>query len=173
MLPQFTFVFAGLFGNITVSPAFSADISDINIVRLSTLCYNQFHAKKEVLILKYITEFLAILAISFIGELLHALIPLPVPASIYGLVLMLAALISGVLKLEMIENAAQFLIDIMAVMFIPAAVGLIEQWGSLRSFLVPAAVITVLVTVIVLAVTGRVTQRMIRIEKKKKGDLSK
>ena len=113
--------------------------------------------------MKYITEFLTILAVSFAGELLHAVIPLPVPASIYGLVLMLILLISGLLKPDHVESAAQFLIDIMAVMFIPAAVGLMEQWGSLADFLVPAAVITV----IVLAVTGRVTQRVIRTERKK------
>ena len=118
--------------------------------------------------MKYVTQFLTILSVSFIGELLHAVIPLPVPASIYGLVLMLAALISGILKLEMVENAAQFLIDIMAVMFIPAAVGLMEQWGSLQEFLLPAAVITVLVTVIVIGVTGRVSQRIIRAERSKK-----
>ena len=117
--------------------------------------------------MKYITEFLTILAVSVAGELLHAVIPLPVPASIYGLVLMLILLISGLLKPDHVESAAQFLIDIMAVMFIPAAVGLMEQWGSLADFLVPAAVITVAVTVIVLAVTGRVTQRVIRTERKK------
>ena len=118
--------------------------------------------------MNYILELLIILSISFIGELLHFLIPLPVPASIYGLVIMLAALISGILKLEKVQKTARFLIDIMAVMFIPAAVGLMEQWSSLRTFLLPAAVITVLVTVIVLAVTGRVTQWVIRKEDRHK-----
>lgn len=118
--------------------------------------------------MNYILELLIILSISFIGELLHSLIPLPVPASIYGLVIMLAALISGILKLEKVRKTARFLIDIMAVMFIPAAVGLMEQWGSLQTFLLPAAAITVLVTVIVLTVTGRVTQWIIRKEDKQK-----
>ncbi len=118
--------------------------------------------------MNYILELLVILSISFIGEILHFLIPLPVPASIYGLVIMFAALTSGLLKLEKVQKTARFLIDIMAIMFIPAAVGLMEQWSSLRTFLLPAAVITVLVTIIVLAVTGRVTQWVIRKEEEQK-----
>ncbi len=115
--------------------------------------------------MKYIKEFLIILSVSFLGELLHALIPLPVPASIYGLIIMLASLCTGVLKLPQVEKTGLFLVDIMAVMFIPAAVGLMDQWGTLRPILVPVAVITVLVTVIVMAVTGWVTQLIIRAEK--------
>lgn len=116
--------------------------------------------------MKYIKQFLIILSISFLGELLHALIPLPVPASIYGLVIMLAALCTGVIKLPQIEKTGLFLVDIMAVMFIPAAVGLMDEWGTLRPILIPVSVITVVVTVIVMAVTGWVTQLVIRAGKK-------
>ena len=48
--------------------------------------------------MKFLKQFLWILLISFLGEALRALIPLPIPASVYWLVLMLAALITGVLK---------------------------------------------------------------------------
>ena len=65
-----------------------------------------------------------ILLFSFIGEFFRMVIPLPVPASVYGLVLLLAALLTGVIKLDQVEGAADFLIEIMPVMFIPAAVGL-------------------------------------------------
>ena len=121
--------------------------------------------------MKYIKQFLIILSVSFLGEVLHALLPLPVPASIYGLVLMLAELCTGLLKLPQIEKTGLFLVDIMAVMFIPAAVGLVEEWGTLRPILIPVSVITVVVTVIVMAVTGWVTQLIIRAGKsgKKEG----
>lgn len=112
--------------------------------------------------MKLIKQFLIIISISFLGELLHALIPLPVPASIYGLVMMLVLLCTGVLKLPQVEKAGLFLVDIMTVMFIPAAVGLMDEWGTLRPILIPVAVITALVTVIVMAVTGWVTQLIIR-----------
>ncbi|MBS6735870.1 MAG: CidA/LrgA family protein [Clostridiales bacterium] len=116
--------------------------------------------------MKFLKQFLWILLISFLGEALRALIPLPIPASVYGLVLMLAALITGVLKVEQVRGAAEFLIEIMPVMFIPAAVGLMTAWDALRPVCVPVLVITAATTVIVMAVTGRVTQAIIRREKK-------
>lgn len=112
--------------------------------------------------MNYLRQFCIILFVSFLGELLHILIPLPVPASVYGLVLMLIALCTGILKLTQVKEAADFLIEIMPVMFIPAAVGLLESWSALQSIWLPVVIITILTTVIVMAVTGRVTQRMIR-----------
>ena len=80
----------------------------------------------------------------------------------YGLVLMLGALTSGILKMEQVEDAADFLVEIMPVMFVPAGVGLLEAWGDLQPIWIPVVVITVLTTVIVMVVTGRSTQFVIR-----------
>lgn len=117
--------------------------------------------------MKLLYQFGVILAVTFAGELLHTLIPLPIPASIYGLVLMLFCLCTGVIKLRQVKIAADFLIDIMPPMFIPAAVGLIIVWGDLKEILLPVAVITVLSTVIVMVCTGRVSQALIRQNQKK------
>ena len=67
--------------------------------------------------MKYLKQFLIILAVSFIGEAFHHIIPLPVPASIYGLVLMFILLCTGILKLDDVKDTAEFLILIMPVMF--------------------------------------------------------
>lgn len=76
--------------------------------------------------MKHLRQFLIILLFSFLGEGLKALLPLPVPASIYGLVLLFAALELGIIKLSAVEDAGKFLIEIMPVMFIPAGAG----WSS-------------------------------------------
>ncbi len=116
--------------------------------------------------MKFLKQFSIILLISFLGEILHMLIPLPVPASVYGLVLMLGALITGILKLGQVRETAAFLIEIMPVMFIPAGVGLMESWSSLQPVWLPVILITIVTTILVMAVTGKVTQAMIRKEKK-------
>ena len=108
--------------------------------------------------LKLLRQFLIILLLSLVGEGLHALLPLPVPASVYGLVLMLLCLCTGTLRLDQVERASDFLIEIMPVMFVPAAVGLTESWEQLPGVLVPVLVIMVLTTVLVMVVTGHVTQ---------------
>ena len=118
--------------------------------------------------MKYIKQFGIILAISFLGEILKSVIPLPVPASIYGLVLMLVALQTGILALDKVKDTAKFLIEIMPIMFIPAAVELMDTWGVLRSIFVPVIVITLVSTIVVMVAAGRTTQSMIRWEKNKK-----
>ena len=117
--------------------------------------------------MKYVRQFWIILLISAIGEGLHVLIPLPVPASVYGLVIMLIALLTHIIKLDQVKEAAEFLIEIMPVMFIPAGVGLLTAWGILKSVCVPIILITVITTVVVMIVTGRVTQAVIRMDRKK------
>ena len=83
---------------------------------------------------------------------------------------MLGALTSGILKIEQVEDAADFLVEIMPVMFVPAGVGLLEAWGDLQSILFPVVIITILTTVIVMVVTGRSTQFVLR---KNKGENKK
>ena len=120
--------------------------------------------------MRYLKQFTIILTISLLGEVLHYFIPLPVPASIYGLLLMLAALMTGVVKRDSVREAGAFLVEIMPVMFIPAAVGLLEAWGVLRPVWLPVAVITVVSTVLVMGVSGLVTQFVIRRDERRKGE---
>ncbi|MDE7245884.1 MAG: CidA/LrgA family protein [Oscillospiraceae bacterium] len=117
--------------------------------------------------MKYLKQFGIILFVSFLGELLHELIPLPIPASVYGLLLMLTALCTGILRLHHVQETAAFLIEIMPVMFIPAAAGLLDSWPSLRPVWLPVVLISVVTTAAVMAVTGRVTQLLIRRERRR------
>lgn len=116
--------------------------------------------------MKLLRQGLIIAAISMLGEAMRALIPLPIPASVYGLALLFTALMTGILRLDQVKRAADFLIAIMPVMFIPAAVGLLDAWDSLRPVLLPVCVITAVSTVAVMGVTGRVTQRVLRAGRK-------
>lgn len=112
--------------------------------------------------MKYITQFLIILAFSFAGEALHAMLPLPIPASIYGIVMLFVALQMKWVKVKDVREVSTFLIAVMPVMFIPAAVGLVDSWADIAGHLVAYVVVTVLTTFVVMGVAGLVTQRMIR-----------
>lgn len=117
--------------------------------------------------MKFIKQFGIILAISFIGEIMNYLIPLPVPASIYGLVLMLLCLHFGIVHIDSVKDSGKFLIEIMPLMFIPAAVGLIESWKTIGSKIGTYLIITVLSTIFVMIVAGHTTQAFIRFSKSK------
>ena len=117
--------------------------------------------------MKYIKQFILILAISFVGELLKYLLPLPVPASIYGMVLMFLALLTGVIKLEHVRETGKFLIEIMPLMFIPAGVGLMSSWSTLKPLLLPVAVITVVTIITVMVASGHTAQFILKREEKR------
>jgi lrgA family protein len=117
--------------------------------------------------MKFISQFIIIIAFTFIGELLHFFIPLPIPASIYGIVLLFICLMMKWIKVAEIRETSTFLIAIMPVMFIPAAVGLIDSWAAIRSHILQYAIVTIVSTFAVMGTAGRVTQRLVRSNKKK------
>ena len=119
-------------------------------------------AKREANRLNILRQFSIILLISLVGEALSALIPLPIPASIYGIALLFLLLCTGALRVESIREVSSFLIAIMPVMFIPAAVGLTESFGLLLPALPAYTVITLVSTIAVMAVAGRAAQAVIR-----------
>ena len=112
--------------------------------------------------MNYIRQFCVILLFSFAGEVLSNVIPLPVPASIYGIVLLFIALETKLVKLKDIEKTGKFLIDIMPIMFIPAAVGLLESWDVVKSSALEFLAVMAISTVVVMAAAGLVTQFIIK-----------
>ena len=114
--------------------------------------------------MKYLRGIGIIFAVSFLGDCLKSIIPLPVPASIYGLALMFGALATGVVSLDTVETPAGFLTGIMPVLFVPAGAGLMASWSSIREMLLPALVIIVGSMLLVMGVSGKVTDRLIRTE---------
>ena len=111
--------------------------------------------------MKYIKQLAIIVLVCFAGELVRYIVPLPVPGSIWGLVLMFILLVTGVIKLEKVEKTAEFLVDCMPIMFVPGGVGLMRSWSTLKSMLPAAICSIVLVTPFVMLVTGKVTQKLI------------
>lgn len=118
--------------------------------------------------MKYIKQISIILGVCLIAEVMEYLIPLPVAASIYGLLLMLLALMTKVIKLKDVENVSDFLTGNMAILFIPATVGIMASVEEIKQMLIPLCVISVVSTLLVMSVTGWVTQWIIRKRKDEK-----
>ena len=108
--------------------------------------------------MKHIAQIALIAAVSFVGELLNYLLPLPVPGSIYGLAIMLVLLVSGIIRLEQVKDTADWLISLMPIMFVGPIVGLIGSYNSYKNILLPLVLTVLLTTVITMAVAGLTTQ---------------
>ena len=102
--------------------------------------------------------------------MLHAVLPLPVPASVYGLVLLLAALTAGFGKLEQGKETGTYLTGILPLLFVPAAAGIMELWAEMGQLLLPILIAILPVTVLVMVAAGRTTQALTARNKKEETD---
>lgn len=108
--------------------------------------------------MKYLYQFLIILSFTFLGETLNRLIPLPIPAAVYGLVLLFLALQLRIVKLEYIKTAGDWMIGIMGILFVAPIVNLVTAWDRIAPSVFAITLIVVVSTVVVFGVSGLVTK---------------
>lgn len=118
--------------------------------------------------MKYFKQFGIIAGVSFVGELLNVLLPFPIPASVYGLVLMVVLLMTKVIKLEMIQDTADYLISVMPIFFLPSSVSLLVNLDVMKGNIFKLFLMCVVSTAVVTAVTGLVAQWVIRLKDRQK-----
>ena len=117
--------------------------------------------------MKYLKQITIILGIAFFSEVLHAVIPLQIPANIYGIVILFALLESGLIRAESVRDTGKLLITVMPVMFIPAGVSLMNSFGLISQKWLLYFLISLLPTIGVIIAAGHVTQFVIRRQKGK------
>lgn len=117
--------------------------------------------------MNYIFQLAIIFGISFLGELLNALLPFPIPASVYGLAILFFLLCTKIVKLEQVETVSEYLMAIMPLFFIEPTVGIMNSYGLVKGNIVALFVASFLSFIAVVAVTGLVSQAMIRWREKK------
>ena len=124
--------------------------------------------------MRYVIQLFIIICFSFLGEILHNVLPFPIPASIYGIVLLFLALELKIFKVAQIREVSTTLIISMPVMFVPPAVGLISSWENIKDNWAEYLLITFASTFVVMAIAGWSTQWIIlwrrNKRKQEKGD---
>ena len=119
--------------------------------------------------MKYIKQVLVILGFTFLGEVLSYVIPFPIPAAIYGLVLLFLSLLTGLVKIHMVKDVASFLTSVLTVFFVAPAVRILEYWGVIGPFAAQIIAICVISTYLVFAVSALVTQWLMKKGEKSSG----
>lgn len=112
--------------------------------------------------MKYLSQFLIIMGFTFTGEALQRIIPLPIPASVYGLALLFLALCLKLVKLEQVKDVGTFLTSIMSILFVAPAVGIAEDWHMVEDWIFPILLLVVGTTILSFAVSGRIAQSLMR-----------
>ena len=99
---------------------------------------------------------------TFAGEALQRLLPLPIPASVYGIILLFLALTFGLVKVHQVKDVGGFFISILPVLFVAPAVNIVEHWHLIQPRLVPMFLILTGSTFFTFGISGRLTQWLIR-----------
>lgn len=112
--------------------------------------------------MKYLNQFLIILGFTLAGEALQRIVPLPIPASVYGIVLLFAALCLGLVKLEQVKEVGGFLTSILPILFVSPAVGILENWALIKGSILPMVLLAAASTVLTFGISGRVAQALMK-----------
>ena len=116
--------------------------------------------------MKYIGQFCIIALFSLLGELLHMLIPFPIPAAIYGLALLFLALLCGLVKPDGIRQTADFFVVLLPMLFVPPLVGIVRSAALIRQNLIPILVILFAAAAVTFVVSGGAAQLLINVRRK-------
>ena len=116
--------------------------------------------------MKYLKQVAILFAFTFISEILNQIIPLPIPASIYGLVFLFLCLEFKIIKIDQIKDTADFLLAILPIMFVPSSVGFIKALPLMKKYGIQFLIIGVSTTFLVMIVSGLITQLILRIKKR-------
>lgn len=112
--------------------------------------------------IKYLVQFGVILVVCFLGDFLHRALDLPIPGNVMGMLLLLFFLLTGIIKLHMIEDVSNFMLKNLSFFFVPAGVGLITCFSILQGKWTALTIISVVSTVIIAATTGITVQILMR-----------
>lgn len=104
--------------------------------------------------MKIIKQIGIIFAVCWLSQVVEQALPFAFPASVIGMVLLFACLVTGLLRIEHIQEKADFLLGNMAFFFIPAGVSIINYFDVLKSAAAQLVVICVVSTIVTFAVTA-------------------
>jgi len=94
------------------------------------------------------------------GEFISRALDLPIPGNVMGMGLLLLGLMTGAVDVRWIEEAAELLLANLALFFVPAGVGVMVYGDLIAAEWLPISVAMVLSTFVVMAVTGKLAQKL-------------
>jgi len=110
--------------------------------------------------MKYLNQFLIILGFTLLGEVLQRIVPLPIPASVYGLAALFLALCLGLVRVEQVKEVGGFLSSLLPLLFVGPTVAILENWSLIRDSLLQILLLVVASTVITFGISGRTAQKL-------------
>ncbi|HDK2976632.1 TPA: antiholin-like murein hydrolase modulator LrgA [Staphylococcus aureus] len=115
-------------------------------------------------------QVIVIALVLFVSKIIESFMPIPMPASVIGLVLLFVLLCTGSVKLGEVEKVGTTLTNNIGLLFVPAGISVVNSLGviSQAPFLIIGLIIVS--TILLLICTGYVTQIIMKVTSRSKGD---
>lgn len=120
--------------------------------------------------MKIALQVAVVFLISWLGDVISTFLPIPIPGSVIGMILLFILLMIKIIKVEHIKEKIEFLKVHMPMFFIPAGVEIMEKYEFVKGSIVQLLIVCVLSTIITFAVTVYTVKGVIILQNKiKKG----
>lgn len=116
--------------------------------------------------MKIILQIAVVFAICWVGEIVAAQLPIPFPASVLSMILLFILLMIRFIRVEHIREKAEFMTKNMAVFFIPAGVGIIDNYIYVQGNVLPLLTVCFVSTVLTFLATGWTVKAVIRLQER-------
>ena len=120
--------------------------------------------------MKILKQFGVIFGVCWVSLVIEHYLPFSFPASVIGMILLLICLLTGFLKIEHVQEKADFLLGNMAIFFVPAGVSLINSLGLITENMLVLLLSGTIATVVIMIVTGKIVEVMINKDDKSSDD---
>ncbi len=115
--------------------------------------------------MKLLGQFGIVLIILFLGETIKTFTGLPIPGTIIGMIMLLICLLTGIIRVEKIDEVTKLILDHLAFLFIPAGVSMLKNFHLIKEEWLYVLIILIVSTALVIAVTALTVQFLRRVIK--------
>ena len=105
-----------------------------------------------------------VFGVCLVGQFISCCLPVAVPASVIGMLLLLLLLCFRILKPHHIEKKSNFLLSNMAFFFIPAGVGIMDNYSYVKGNILPLLLVCLITTVLTFGVTAATVTTVIKLQ---------
>ena len=152
----------------TVSRACGRSLSSVAIIlepfSLTSNIHGFVWADKEFYLMKLMLQIGLVFGICLFGQIISVFLPIAVPGSVISMILLFLLLFFKVLEVDHIRQKADFLLKNMAFFFIPAGIGIIADFSSIKGSILPLLAVVVLTTILTFGATAVTVQGVIALQ---------
>ncbi|AJO59288.1 antiholin-like murein hydrolase modulator LrgA [Bacillus subtilis] len=116
----------------------------------------------------FLTQAFIFAVIMLVSNMIAAIVPIPIPASVVGLVLLFLLLCLKVIKLEQVETLGTSLTSLIGFLFVPSGISVMNSLGVMQQYGLQIVLVILLATIILLGATGLFSQLILSLSGKHK-----